>query len=184
MFVRVQHIDGTLEPAVSVDVAERFGLPVGTTFALADGRWVQVIGHTHEGDPTLQYAIVGEVPERRSYSATGHEAYVRDASEMRMGSPQYGTLVIDGSPLDVDGHVEERSLIWSNDGRYLGACVLDSWSMHPVTRAIVIDAEARTVIATSEPRCGYASPLQFIGRSLSYYQAHDPEGDAYTYLPF
>jgi hypothetical protein len=50
---------------------------------------------------------VGETPEVRTYNATGHQAYVRDAGEWGMGSEQYGTLMLDGSPLDVGSEAED-----------------------------------------------------------------------------
>jgi hypothetical protein len=122
MFVRVQHIDGTLEPAVSQDESELLQ-EIGTLFALPDGRWVQVIGHERGDDGSIRCVIVGERPEPRTYSATGHEAYVRDPGEWAMGSEQYGTLMLDGSPLDVGDAVEAGSSLWSPDGRYLAAAV-------------------------------------------------------------
>lgn len=180
MFVRIQHIDGTLEPAVSLDDSE---LPVGTSFAMGDGRWVRVIGHGQE-DGALRYAIVGVTPEKRAYSATGHEAYVHNAHEMRMGSPQYGTLMVDGLPLDVGASVDDRSLLWSHDGRYLAATVLDHAISYPGTKVIVIDAETRAVAGSSEARSGLGSPVEFVGRSLEYRHWHHIDGDSFSYLPF
>lgn len=182
MLVRIQHIDGTLEPAVSVN-GSALMKEVGTSFAMPDGRWVQVIGHERSQDGDVQYTILGEVPAKRAYSAAGHEAYVPHASEMRMGSPQYGTLVVDGSELDV-GAVDEASLLWSQDGRYLAATVLDTSIDYPGTKVIVIDSEARSVIGGSTGRSGLGSPLRFIGRSLWYRHWHHLDGDDSFYLPF
>jgi hypothetical protein len=187
MFVRVQHIDGTLEPAVSQEHSELLQ-EIGAMFALPDGRWVQVIGYERESDGSVQYVIVGETPEVRTYSATGHEAYVRDAGEWAMGSEQYGTLMLDGSPLDVGSRVEDSSLLWSPDGRYLAATVSDlvtnrnaSGRRQVGTKVIVIDAESRQVVVNSEEQSGRASPLAFVGRSV-FYQADD--GDSWANLRF
>jgi hypothetical protein len=182
MFVRVQHIDGTLEPPVSVD-----GLQleeIGTSFAMPDGRWVRVVGHVRGADGALQYVVVGETPERRVYSAMAHEAHVHDAGEMGMGSPQYGTLILDGLPFDAGAPVDQASLLWSHDGRYLAATVLDGSITYPGTKVIVIDSEPRTVIASSQGRSGLGSPLEFVGRSLSYRHWHHIEGDTFSSLPF
>jgi hypothetical protein len=183
MFVRIQHIDGTLEPAVPIDGSELLE-EIGTSFAMPDGRWVRVIGHARQEDGALRYAIVGETPERRTYSAAGHQAYVHDASEMRMGSPQYGTLMVDGSPLDVGAPVDEASLLWSHDGRYLAATVLDGSIAYPGTKVIVIDSETRTVIGSSQAQAGLGAPLEFVGRSLSYHHWHHIDGDTFSYLAF
>ena len=180
MLVRVEHIDGTLEPAVSVDGSELLA-EIGTTFALAHGRWVQVIGHERDSGGSIQYVIVGETPEVRTYSATGHEAYVHNAGEWAMGSEQYGTLMLDGSPLDVGSRAEDASLLWSPDGRYLAATVSDlvinrstSGRRQVGTKIIVIDAESREVVGGSEERSGNASPLAFAGRSV-FYMADDED---------
>ena len=180
MLVRVEHIDGTLEPAVSEDGPELLE-EIGTTFALADGRWVQVIGLERDSDGSLQYVIVGETPDVRTYSATGREAYVRDPDEWAMGSEQYGTLMLDGSPLNVGSRVEDSSLRWSPDGRYLAATVSDlvtnrnaSGRRQVGTKVIVIDAESRQIVGGSDERSGHASPVRFVGRSL-FYDADDED---------
>jgi hypothetical protein len=186
MFVRVQHIDGTLEPAVRVEGSELLE-EVGTLFALQDGRWVQVIGHERESNGRIQFVIVGERPESRTYSATGHEAYVRNADEWAMGSEQYGSLMLDGSPLDVGSRVEDSSLRWSPDGRYLAATVsdlvvnLDASGRRQVgTKMIVVDAESREVVVTSQEHSGHAYPIAFAGPSL-FYGAGD---EGWVNLPF
>lgn len=180
MLVRVEHIDGTLEAAVSEDHSELVE-EVGTLFALQDGRWVQVIGHERDADGSIRYVIVGETPEVRTYSATGHEAYVRGAGEWAMGSEQYGTLILDGSPFDVGSRVEDSSLLWSPDGRYLAASVSDlvinrnaSGRRQVGTKVIVIDAEARKVVGGSGERSGHASPISFVGRTV-FYDADDED---------
>lgn len=180
MLIRVEHIDGTLESAVSEDGSELLE-EIGTTFALADGRWVQVTGHERDLDGSTRYVIVGETPDVRTYSATGHEAYVRDPGEWAMGSEQYGTLVLDGSSLDLGSRVEGSSLLWSPDGRYLAATISDlvinlnaSGRRQVATKIIVIDAESRQIVGGSEERSGHASPLRFVGRSV-FYDADDED---------
>jgi hypothetical protein len=153
--LRVERTDGTLKPPIARRRDQSpFPTAVGTSFALADGRWVQVIGNAGAEDGTLLYVIAAELTEQRSYSASGHEVWVRDASEMRIGSPQYGRLILDGEPLEV-GSVEEGSPVWSPDGRYLGVGVLGGWNRDPVTRTLVIDADHRAVVARSEAVPGF-----------------------------
>jgi hypothetical protein len=178
VFVRVQHIDGSLDPPVAVE-GLRPETEIGTSFALPDGRWVQVLAYATQEENGRQL-IVGEMPEPRTYSATGHEAYIRDPSEMRMGSPQYGTLMLDAAPLQVGASVEVGSLVWSQDGRYLAAAAVDHAFPYPGTKVVVIDAETRAVLAESGGRPGLSSPLEFVGRSLSYHVRD--EGTAF--LPF
>ena len=180
MLVRLEHIDGTLEAPVSVEGSELLE-EIGTLFALEDGRRVQVIGDERESDGSIRCVLVGERPEVRTYSATGHEAYVRDAGEWAVGSEQYGTLMLDGSPLDVGSQVEDSSLLWSPDGRYLATTVSDlvinrnaSGRRQVGTKVIVIDAESRQVVGGSEERSGHASPLAFVGRSV-FYDADDED---------
>jgi hypothetical protein len=186
MLVRVEHVDGTLEPAVSEGHSELRD-EIGTTFALTDGRWVQVIGRERESDGGIRYVIVGETPEVRTYSATGHEAHVRDAGEWAMGSEQYGTLMLDGSPLEVGSRVEYGSLLWSPDGRYLAATVSDlvisrstAGRRQVGTKVVVIDADSRQIVAGSEDQPGHASPSGFVGRSLFYY----PDNEAPVLIRF
>jgi hypothetical protein len=74
--------------------------------------------------------------------------------------------------------------LWSQDGRYLAATVLDHSIPYPGTRVIVIDSETRTVAGSSEGRPGLGSPSKFIGRSLRYRHRHHIDGDSSFYLPF
>jgi hypothetical protein len=168
--LRVERIDGTLDTPITRSPAELpFPTAVGTSFALDDGRWVEVIGNARAEDGMLLYVIAGELTGHRTYSASGHEVWVRDPSEWRMGSPRYGTLILDGVPLEV-GSVEEGSPVWSPDGRYLGVTVLGSWNRDPVTGTLVIDADDQAVVARSETVPGFLSPIRFVGRSLCYRQ--------------
>jgi hypothetical protein len=40
----------------------------------------------------------------------------RRPEEMRMGSPQYGQLILDGDPVSGALEIEAGSLVWSSDG--------------------------------------------------------------------
>jgi hypothetical protein len=179
--LRVERIDGTLDPPVTRSSPDDlpFATAVGTSFALDDGRWVEVIGNARAENGTLLYVIAGELTEPRSYSASGHEVWVKNPSERRMGSPRYGTLILDDEPLEV-GAVEEGSPIWSPDGRYLGVTVIESWKSVPVTGTLVIDADDRAVLARSETVPGLLSPIRFLGRSLCYLQERFDLDGAYA----
>jgi hypothetical protein len=173
--LRLQHIDGTFEAVTpNWDPSGLEDTEIGTQFALSDGRWVQVIGLDLESDGSVQSVIVGEIFEPRVYGATGHEAYVHGSAEWAMGSYKYGSLILDGSQLDLAASVEVDSLLWSQDGRYLAASLFDpgvSWDSGTRTvgtKAAVIDADARLVVAKSEPQNGEISTVRFVGRSLLF----------------
>jgi hypothetical protein len=93
-------------------------------------------------------------------------ARVKQPEEMRMGSAQYGRLVLDGEVISAPLSVAAESLLWSADGRWLAARELVSWSDAPVTRVVVFDTERRTRIAASRPRKGLSSPVKFERGSL------------------
>jgi hypothetical protein len=175
VLVRVEHIDGTLEPPVSVQSGFDANVGVGAMLGLDDGRLGIVIGHERDANGAITSVIVGEGVEKRIYSATGHEAYVSGPDQLRMGGSYWGTLVVDGTPL-VSGpgvtvgspDVDADSPAWSPDGRYLAAMAL----RRPVTREelskiIVIDAESREVIGIVD--VDGRLPLWFVARSVFYF---------------
>jgi len=89
--------------------------------------------------------------------------------------------MLDASPLDLGSSVEDSSLLWPPDGRYLALTVSDlvinrnaSGRRQVGTKVIVIDAESRHVLGGSEERSGHASPVGFAGRSL-FYEADDDD---------
>jgi hypothetical protein len=86
-------------------------------------------------------------------------ARVRRPEEMRMGSPQYGQLILDRDPGSRALEIEAGSLVWSSDGERLAAQELVSWPDAPITRVVVFDVELRTRIAASPPRRGIANPV-------------------------
>lgn len=94
-----------------------------------------------------------------------------------MGSPQYGTLILDGQAVLEPSGVEAHSLVWSNDCRCLAAQELIEWSDGPVTRVVVIDTERRTPVAASAPRKGIANPVRFEPESLVYRHWHHRDGE-------
>jgi hypothetical protein len=96
---------------------------------------------------------------------------------MRMGSPQYGRLELDGDVVGNAHSVEAGSLLWSADGRWLAAQELVSWFDAPKTRVVVIDTARRTKIAESRPRTGLSSPLRFERDALVYRHWHERTGD-------
>ena len=89
---------------------------------------------------------------------------------MRMGSPQYGRLILDGKEFgssQLQG-IESDSLVWSDDGRLLAAQELDLSIPYPGTRVVVIDADRRIQIAASKVRKGLSNPIRFEGETLIY----------------
>jgi hypothetical protein len=88
--------------------------------------------------------------------------------EMRMGSPQYGQLILDGEPVSGAPEIEAGSHVWSSDGGRLAAQELVSWPDAPITRVVVFDVEQRTRIAASPPRRGLANPVSFEPAALIY----------------
>jgi hypothetical protein len=97
--------------------------------------------------------------------------------EMRIGSPQYGRLLLDGEPVSGALEIEAGSLVWSSDGRRLAAQALVSWPDAPITRVVVFDVEQRTRIDGSPPRRGIANPVRFEPGVLIYRRWHERAGD-------
>jgi hypothetical protein len=104
-------------------------------------------------------------------------ARVHHPEELRMGSPQYGQLVLDGEVLSGSLAIEATSLRWSGDGRRLAAQELVSWPDGPITRVVVFDVERRTRIAASPPRRGIANPVSFESDGLIYRRWHERVGN-------
>jgi hypothetical protein len=94
---------------------------------------------------------------------------------MRMGSPQYGQLILDGEPIARD--VEHESLTWSDDRRFLAGQQLVSWRQGPRTRVVVIDAERRIELAAAPPTQGLCNPIRFEDDVLVYRIWHHERGE-------
>ena len=103
-------------------------------------------------------------------------ARVRRPEEMRMGSPQYGQLILDGEPVSRALEIEAGSLVWSSDGERLAAQELVSWPDAPTARVVVFDVELRTRIAASPPRRGLSNPVSFEPGALMYRRSHELAG--------
>src|SRR5215212_4815742 len=71
------------------------------------------------------------------------ECSVQRPFEMRMGSPQYGRLILDGEALSGSQEIEASSLVWSEDGDRLAAQELVDWVDGPATQVAVFDTERR-----------------------------------------
>jgi len=104
-------------------------------------------------------------------------ARVHHPEEIRMGSPQYGQLLLDGEPLSGPVEIEASSLLWSGDGARLAAQELVSWPDGPITRVVVFDVEQRTRIAASPSRRGIANPVSFEPNGVVYRRWHQRVGD-------
>jgi hypothetical protein len=99
-------------------------------------------------------------------------ARVKDPVELRMGSPQYGRLVLDGEEVTGAHSIESQSLLWSEDGTRLAAHELVSWHDAPKTRVVVFDTRRRARIAASRPRTGLGDPVRFESGVLIYRHWH------------
>lgn len=98
-----------------------------------------------------------------------HKAKVVHPQEMRMGSPQYGQLLLDGEPVPRgEWGVEFQSLVWSDDGKRLAWQELVSWWTEPKTRVVAFDPDRRQEIAASEPHLGLLYPVRFETNALVY----------------
>jgi hypothetical protein len=113
----------------------------------------------------------------RAMSDRLREAFVKDPREMRMGSPQYGDLVLDGETFRTEPSVESESLLWSDDERLLAGQELISWQDGPQTRVIVIDAKRRELVAASEAHYGLCNPVRFEADGLTYRHWHHNDGE-------
>jgi hypothetical protein len=93
-----------------------------------------------------------------------------------MGSPRYGALLVDGTPLPNVGRVEVESLLWSADGGMLAVQELVSWRDGPKTRVAVIDADQHALVAASRPANGLCTPVGFDDEALIYRHWHHTGG--------
>jgi hypothetical protein len=112
-----------------------------------------------------------------------HRAKVKDPLEMRMGSPQYGQLILDGEPVPRARDIEFESLVWSDDRRLLAGQELVSWQNQPKTRVVVFDADRRVRLATSPAVRGLCSPIRFEDDALVYRHWDHRGGDRELRLP-
>jgi hypothetical protein len=95
--------------------------------------------------------------------------------EMRMGSPKYGELILDGEP--IARSIEHESLTWSGDRRLLAGQQLVSWRNGPRTRVVVVDANRRIELAASPPAQGLCDPIRFQEGALVYRRWHHERGE-------
>jgi hypothetical protein len=102
---------------------------------------------------------------------------------MRMGSPQYGQLILDGEPVSRARDIEFESLVWSDDRRLLAGQELVSWQDEPKTRVVVFDADRRLRLATSPAVRGLCAPIRFEGDALVFGHWHHRRGEREMRLP-
>jgi hypothetical protein len=112
-----------------------------------------------------------------------HKARVVGAEEMRMGSPQYGRLVLDGEPVEGAGAIESESLVWSHDRGLLAVQELVDWRDEPRTRIVVIQTESVSRIAESAAEFGLSAPVCFEADELVYRHWQFERGEQERRLP-
>src|SRR6185437_6541721 len=108
-----------------------------------------------------------------------HEAVVENADELRMGSPKYGRLILDGKEFvttEPDA-VESESLLWSDDSSLLAVQEVDYAVSYPGTRVVVINADLRTLVAASHSLEGLCIPLRFEDDAIVYRHWHHKRGE-------
>jgi hypothetical protein len=118
---------------------------------------------------------------RRVIRRLSHFAYVRDPHELRMGSPQYGELILDGEPMAKG--IEFESLMWSGDRRLLAAQQFVSGLDGPRTRIVVIDVERRIELVSTPAVDGLCNPVRFEDDVLVYSHWHHRRGERELRLP-
>jgi hypothetical protein len=118
---------------------------------------------------------------RRFLRRFSHFAHVRNPHELRMGSPQYGQLILDGEPIAQS--VEYESLKWSDDRRLLAAQQFVSGGNGPRTRIVVIDTERRRQVAATAGVDGLCNPRCFEDDALVYSHWHHRHGEQELRLP-
>jgi hypothetical protein len=116
-------------------------------------------------------------PSLRTRLPRRFRARVDRPFELRMGSPQYGRLLLDGKAIVGLSSIEGSSLLWSSDGRRLAAQELESWDDEPATRVVVFDVEQRVTIAASPSRRGLATPVSFERGALVYRRWNQRTGE-------
>jgi hypothetical protein len=120
-------------------------------------------------------------PLRRFLRRWTHSAHVRDPIEVRMGSPQYGELILDGEP--IARAIEYESLTWSDDRRLLAAQQFVSGRDGPRTRIVVLDAERRVELVATPAVDGLCDPIRFEDDTLVYRHWQHRRGEQELRLP-
>lgn len=115
------------------------------------------------------------MPLRRLVRRLSHSAHVRNPVELRMGSPQYGELILDGEP--IARSIEYESLTWSEDRRVLAAQQFVSGPDGPRTRIVVFDTERRSELAATTAVGGICNPVRFEHDVLIYNHWHHRRGE-------
>lgn len=118
---------------------------------------------------------------RRFMRRFSHFARVKDPHELRMGSPQYGELILDGEPMARG--IEYESLTWSGDRRLLAAQQFVSGLDGPRTRIVVIDADRRIELVATPAVDGLCKPVRFEDDVLVYSHWHHRRGERELRLP-
>ena len=110
-------------------------------------------------------------------------ARVHYPEEIRMGSPQYGQLLLDGEPLSRQLEIEAGSLLWSG-WRVARRAGLISWPDGPITRVAMFDVQQCTRTAASPSRRGRANPVNFEPDGVDYRRWHERVSDQALRLRF
>jgi hypothetical protein len=83
-----------------------------------------------------------------------YEVVTRDYGEVRMGSPEFGSIEIRGASLDTSGEFG-AAMAFSPDSRFLAVEQLVDTVPGPHTRAVVLDLERRRCIIIHDQNPGF-----------------------------
>jgi hypothetical protein len=83
-----------------------------------------------------------------------YEVVTRDYGEIRMGSPEFGSIEIRGASLDTSGEFGV-AMAFSRDSRFLATEQLVGTVPSPHTRAVIFDLERRRRIIVHDQNPGF-----------------------------
>ena len=84
-----------------------------------------------------------------------YEVLLGEYSEIRMGSPEFGEIIIQGASFKLAGRQFGRAMVFSHDSRFLAVEELVDGTDDLHTRALVFDLEQNRQIIVPSPSSGF-----------------------------